>query len=287
MGGDLYYSGLPKLIDMLYVYPFSQLIHFCFGILTLIVIYKLARKYLNSTYSLLACIIFYSNLVVGWQSITAYIDLGRTFFEILALYLFIEKKYFQTAIVLGLAVSTKILALGSVGIFLFLGLPIAYCLVPILVVSPWLAFNYLNTGNPIYPIFSGFPMDWNFSLNILRLADPINPIYIIILPFVILSFSNLWTKHKTLLIYCILSFVIWFLTPHTGGGRFLLPYLPAWSVLTAILIQKNKFLVTMAIILAIISIGYRGIANAKNIPYLMGIQTKQDFLDKYLYDRFK
>lgn len=28
LGGDLYYSGLPKLIDMLYVYPGSQLIHF-------------------------------------------------------------------------------------------------------------------------------------------------------------------------------------------------------------------------------------------------------------------
>ncbi len=71
LDGDLYYSGLPKLIDMLYVYPFSQLIHFSFGILTLIVIYKLSRKYLDEKYSLLACIIFYSNLVVGWQSITA------------------------------------------------------------------------------------------------------------------------------------------------------------------------------------------------------------------------
>ena len=168
LSGDLYYSGLPKLIDMLYVYPYSQLIHFSFGILTLVVIYKLARKYLNSTYSLLACVIFYSNLVVGWQSITAYIDLGRAFFEILALYLFVEKKYLQTAIVLGLAISSKILAVGSVGIFIILGLPIAYCLVPILIVFPWLLFNYLNTGNPIYPIFANYPIDWNFSLNILR-----------------------------------------------------------------------------------------------------------------------
>ena len=287
LGGDLYYSGLPKLMDMLYVYPGAQLIHFSFGILTLIVIYKLARKYLNNTYSLLACIIFYSNLVVGWQSITAYIDLGRTFFEILALYLFLEKKYLQTAIILGLAVSTKILSLGSLPIFIILGLPIAYCLVPILIVSPWLIFNWLSTGNPIYPIFSGYPIDWNFSLNILRLADPINPIYIIILPFIILSFSHFWVKYKLLIIYCTLSFVIWFLTPHTGGGRFLMPYLPAWSVLTAILIQKNKFFVSLVIVLAIISIGYRGLANAKYMPHLLRIETEQEFLDKYLYHRFK
>lgn len=285
LGGNLYYSGLPKLIDMLYVYPKQQLIHFGFGILTLIVIYKLARKYLDEKYALLACIIFYSNLVVGWQSITAYIDLGRTFFEILALYLFVEKKYFQTAIVLGLAISSKILAASSVIIFVLLGFPIYYLLFTISIVSPWLTFNWLNTGNPIYPIFSGYSIDWNFSLNILRLADPVNPLYV--MAFVLLMVQGSWfievfKKYKTLFIYCGLGFVVWALTPHTGGGRFLLPYLPAWSVLTAILIQKNKFFVTIATILAIISIGYRGIANAKNIPFLLGQQTRTEFLDKYL-----
>ncbi|MBI5358900.1 hypothetical protein HZB69_04725 [Candidatus Amesbacteria bacterium] len=283
--GDLYYSGLPKLIDMLYVYPGSQLIHFSFGILTLLVIYKMARKYLNSTYSLLACIIFYSNLVVGWQSITAYIDLGRTFFEILALYLFVEKKYFQTAVILGLAISTKILALGSLVIFGFLGFPIIYFLISIIIPLPWLLFNYLNTGNPVYPIFSSYPIDWNFSINILRLADPINPIYVMVTPLI--PPLKLRGGQGVILIYCILSFVIWFLTPHSGGGRFLMPYLPAWSILTAILIQKNKFFITMAIVLAIVSLGYRGIANAKYIPYLLGVQTKQEFLNKYLYDRFR
>lgn len=278
LGGDYYYSGLPKLIDMFYVFPISQLIHFGFGILCLLVIYKLARKYLDHTGSLLACVIFYSNLVVGWQSITAYIDLGRTFFEILALYLFVEKKYLQTSIVLGLAVSSKILAVGSVLIFIVLGLPISYIIYPISIVSPWLIFNWVSTGNPIYPIFSGYPLDWNFSINILRLADPINPLYVMVLPLIF------FVKKipRVLLVYCGLGFVIWSLTPHTGGGRFLLPYLPAWSILAAILIRKNKFFIGMALVLAIISIGYRGLANTKYLPYLFGLQTKQEFLDKYL-----
>lgn len=116
IGGNLYYSAMPKLIDMLYIFPHAQLIHFGFGILTLVVIYKLARKYLDEKYSLLACVIFYSNLVVGWQSITAYIDLGRTFFEALAFYLLLDKKIYKSAIVLGLAMATKTLAVGSLGI---------------------------------------------------------------------------------------------------------------------------------------------------------------------------
>lgn len=290
LGGDYYYSGLPKLIDMFYVFPISQLIHFGFGILCLLVIYKLARKYLDHMGSLLACVIFYSNLVVGWQSITAYIDLGRTFFEILALYLFLEKKYLQTSIVLGLAISTKILAVGSLAIFAILGLPTFYFLISIFIVSPWLIFNWINTGNPVYPIFSGYPLDWNFSINILRLADPINPLYVMVLPLLITPpFPPLKLRGgikegdiKTLVIYCALSFMVWTLTPHTGGGRFLLPYLPAWSVLAAILIRKNKFFIGMALVLAIISIGYRGLANTKYLPYLFGLQTKQEFLDKYL-----
>ena len=87
-GGLLYYSAMPKLTEMLYIAGlavgneiFPKLIHFSFGILSLIALYKLSVMFLSIKWSFLACVIFYSNLVVGWQSITAYIDLARTFFE--------------------------------------------------------------------------------------------------------------------------------------------------------------------------------------------------------------
>ncbi|KKU67913.1 MAG: Dolichyl-phosphate-mannose-protein mannosyltransferase protein [Candidatus Amesbacteria bacterium GW2011_GWA1_47_20] len=107
IGGNLYYSAMPKLVDMLYVWGETpaKLMHLVFGLLSTAVTYKLARKWLEQKWALLAAVIFYSNLVVGWQSITAYIDLGRTFFEVLAFYLLVNKKIYKSAIVIGLALN--------------------------------------------------------------------------------------------------------------------------------------------------------------------------------------
>ncbi len=273
IGGNLYYSAMPKLIDMLYVWGETpaKLMHLVFGLLSTAVTYKLARKWLDEKGALLAAVIFYSNLVVGWQSITAYIDLGRTFFEVLAFYLLVEKKIYKSAIVLGLAMATKTIAVGSLGI---LGVVVwltrtrrdlvRYIALAMLVAAPWYIFSFVSTGNPVYPIFSGYKLEWDWTFNLLRLADPINPIYVMILPIV-------WLVRKKIPVmltaYCLLSFVVWYLTPRTGGGRFLLPYLPVWSVATAIAIAQSaklnaqKFLVGMVIALAVISIGYRGAAN--------------------------
>ena len=130
-GGLLYYSVMPKLTEMIYISALAfngeilaKLIHFSFGILTCVALYKVSREFFSSKASLIGVVIFYSNLVVGWQSITAYVDLARTFFELLALWGFIklyksgEKKWLvESAVMLGLAISTKLLALGSLLIF--------------------------------------------------------------------------------------------------------------------------------------------------------------------------
>ena len=92
---------MPKLIDMLYVPGLMfgaelvpKLISLGFGIMTCVAIYKLSRKFYDEKTSLIASLIFYSSLVVSWESTTAYIDLGRTFFEVLALWGIIN--YFET-----------------------------------------------------------------------------------------------------------------------------------------------------------------------------------------------
>src|SRR3989344_521141 len=118
---------MPKLTEMLYTAVlifnnenFAKIIHYLFGILCLFAVYKISRKFLSINFSLISVIVFYSNLVVGWMSITAYVDLSRTFYELLALWGFLlwheknERKWLiMSAVMLGFTISTKLLAIGS------------------------------------------------------------------------------------------------------------------------------------------------------------------------------
>ena len=327
----LYYSDMPKLLEMIYIGALSfgneilaKLIHFTFGILALIVIYKLSRKFISVDLSLIAALIFYSNLVVGWLSISSYVDLARTFFEILAIFAFIlfiekkERKYLLvSSLVLGLAVTTKLIALGSIGIFiilfiykfindkenlklLFSNISI-FTLICIIIPLPWFIFSYLNTGNLFYPYFS-IPVDAGNFINIPNLFlfpkaflnvfiytnDPISPLYLIFLPLIIIFYKNMNIKIKYLFIYSVISFFVWYFTQYFRGTRFLLPYLPIFSILCAYAISKIKqvnfknYLIVLVIFVSFISIGYRGLANAKYIPVILNNKSQSDFLKENL-----
>lgn len=319
-GNLLYYSAMPMFVHMLYVPGLllggeilPKLTHFLFGILILIVIYKFARVYLNKTYSLLAALIFYSNLVVGWLSITAFVDLPRAFFEIYSLYLFIlfnrtgrNKYLYQSAFVLGLAISTKILSLPTL-LFYILALTflkkrnervnqiIAFTGIVMVVIMPWLTFSYINTGNPIFPVFSQYYSP-NLSSSILSpivfikscidiflfSQDPLSPVYLIVLPLFLINFKKISTKYFLVTLYTIITFVIWYVTPHTGGGRFITAYLPAYSILCAILIYNSKklrsILIGVVLIISVVSIIYRGVANYKFLPVIFQRESKEVFL---------
>lgn len=329
-GGLFYYSVMPKLGELLFL-PFvavgleqgAKFVQFFFGIATCFVVYTVSRRFVSKTLSLMAVLLFYSNIVVSWESTTAYIDLIRAFFEIMALWSFFlwhERKqvrwFILTAIMVGGAISVKLLALGSLVLFLMLiaivlwkknilkiGMyEISFALVSLAVVSPWLLFAFFTTGNPVYPFFTPIyqstPDVSIFSLtrfftdivNLLLFSDdPISPIYVIILPLLLLSLKSLWKDHKVVLLYIIGSFILWYVTPRTGGGRFILPYLPAWSVLAVIVCTQWKsqklvytVLCVCAIVVAILTIGYRGIASARHIPVIIGTESKEEFLSKNL-----
>jgi len=329
-GGLLYYSAMPKLGEMFYIAALSfgseitaKLIHFAFGLLTCLAIYKLSRKFSSPLISLLAVLIFYSNLVVAWESITPYVDLIRAFFEILALFAFInwwqtdKKKWlFVSALILGLAITTKLLAIGSLIIFSLLIVAykkpfikavyytIVYWIISLLIPLPWLIFSYLNTGNPFFPFFSEtykiaaeplspilfFSEIWNLFIHS---ADPVSPLYLIFLPLLIFTFPKLKKEIKIVTLYSCLSIIIWYFTPRTGGGRFILPYLPALSIVIAAAIStisENKriskyflnFMFLLIICTSLISTGYRFLANKKYIPAIIGIQSKREFLSQNL-----
>lgn len=271
-GGLFYYSDMPKLGEMLYIGALSvgseinaKIIHFFFGIFCSIVVYKIARKYLSQLFSLLCVLIFFTNLVINFESITAYIDLIRTFFEILAVYAWIEyiefkkQKYFYlSALLIGLAITTKLLAFNSFFIILSLSLfyelknktPIPqiikklfiYILISLSVPLPWFIFSYVNTYNPLYPFFTPIFQNihksfWNVKLfNPLNFlitfwnlftysSDPISPFFIGFLPILIFSFRYLKSSIKYLIIYSVLGLLSWYGISTIEGSRLVLPYI--------------------------------------------------------------
>jgi hypothetical protein len=266
---------------------------------------------------------------VGWESITAYIDLGRTFFEILALYYFflfvkIKREIFlwMSSFVLGLAIATKSLAIGSLGIFVILLIiecisqkrqsgeivryTLLYIAISLIISLPWYLFAFTHIDSNFYSFLNllyGNNSQGLFNISIYlrdlfilftQAADPLNPIYIILLPLIFIFLRNSFRTYKLLYLYSFLALLIWCFTPRTGGGRFILPYLPVFSLLSAgilSLLQKSKtkfyqncyrLLFALIFFIAAFSIGYRFIANEKFLPVIFSKEPKTVFLDKNL-----
>ncbi|MBM3209129.1 hypothetical protein FJZ40_02450 [Candidatus Shapirobacteria bacterium] len=331
LGGLFYASEMPRLTEMLYAIAltfgneiWAKLIHFSFGILVAGALFRLIRRYFSVRTAILGVLIFYSSLVVGWQSTTAYIDLARTFFELLALDYFLRWFYnakwpekekisdlVTSALMLGLAASTKIFALGSLGIFgilillkkqkKFMRYVTCYMFFAVLIVLPWPILTFRATGNPIYPIGAGildptheitrfslsrFVIDfWNFFQ---RSADPLSPVFLVLLPLSIFGLKGQKPVVKTVALYCLLAYAVWYFIPRTGGGRYGLPYLPAFSFLAAssFSVRWPKIIrraaLASVLLFACFSLVYRLGANLKYLPYVLGRETKAEFLKSNL-----
>ncbi len=323
-------SSLPRLTEMFYTASlvlgneiWAKLIHFSFGLLSLLALFNLLKRYFPLRISLLGILTFYTMLVVGWLSTTAYVDLTWTFFEILALDNFLKwyekkKESFlnRAAILVGLAMATKIFAFASLIAFLSIILIlrrknwfrkiIVFGLLALFVVSPWLVLSWINVGNPLFPLF-GSPLDlqavkivpqpnWlvqkliNFPFLLWRATfqpdDIISPIYLLFLPLVLVI---IWKQKPSFKIIGLYSLIGSFLVP-SASNRYLLPYL-AGLTLPALAVfnyswKKKRFLIQvftgLIIFSAILNLGSRGLATKKFIPYLLGQETKGEFLTKHL-----
>jgi len=329
-GGLLFVSALPRLTEMLYTVAlffgneiWTKLIHFAFGILASVALFKLLRRYFSERLSVLGVLTFYTMLVVGWQSTTAYVDLARTFFEVLALFFFLswveEKKnhfLYESAIMTGLAMATKILAFGTLFTFLFLIFLLKrknflknafiFGLLAILTVSPWIVLSYVNTGNPLFPLFGnhqapGIIKGGASILTLLRESilkmplslwkatlypdDILSPVFLLFLPLVLIV---IWKQKLAIKLTALYVLLGTFFAP-VESNRYLLPYLPGATLITLSVFNypwKKKFLEKFLIFLiflgAILNLGSRGLATRKFIPYLTGQQTKKEFLTEHL-----
>jgi 4-amino-4-deoxy-L-arabinose transferase-like glycosyltransferase len=323
-GGLLYYSDIPKNIEMLFAVSLAfgnevlaKLVHFVFGLLTMLTIFKISRKFFNIELSLLSCIIFYSSLLVGWESITAYVDLGTAFFTAVSVYLFINwldkknnKYLLYTALITGLTIATKTISLNLIFIFaaliIIFGVKekfsfkkiifqlISFIFISVITALPWFIFAFANTGNPLYPLFDPNITIIN-TVSLLPLLnmfifsqDPINPIYAILLPLIIVYFLRFDFKLRMLSLFTLFALIFWVLDSEIGGARFFLPYLPSLSVISVAAVNNIKYLkfknylIILVVIISLISIGYRFVANVKYLPVILGRESKSQFLTTHL-----
>jgi drug/metabolite transporter superfamily protein YnfA len=332
-GELLHYSGFPQLIEMLYLLAlglgnalFAKIIHFLFGVGSSVILFKWLKKEINNLYALSGVVIFYTQLLVGWLSTTAYIDLGRTFFELLGIFAFWKwldnsdrKWLLEAGVFIGLAASTKLLSFASMLVLALVVLKVSeenrfrnlviFAFPALIIPLPWFIWNYTQTGFFLYPIldqelfqaqsvglnlsqwlFSRTP--WNLLKSIWNTAftsgDILTPIYLFFFPL-FLFYPAHKKKEKIMLSVFLLNLAIWFFIP-LNYNRFLLPYTPLLIFLickrvSAVQENNNKIkeiFFSTVLLVALINTGVRVIRNSRFIPYLIGRQTKKEFMKKNL-----
>ncbi len=196
------YSNYPLNVEMLYVWGLllpgiavSRMIHFGLGVLSVLVIYLIARKHFSREAGRVSVYLFLSMIGIGILSASAFNDFGLVFFCLMSLFVLLNwvetrKSYWLilTGIFSGFALGAKYTAAVNLGIILILILIIgliekekprtlASDLMLILVsaflsFSPWLLKNFIFTGNPVYPFFYEIlgGKGWN-AFNRLRFSE--------------------------------------------------------------------------------------------------------------------
>ncbi len=100
--------------------------------------------------------------------------------------------------------------------------------------------------------------------------------------------NNLPRNFFYLFLYSLLGIVVWYTTPQTGGGRFIMAYLPVLSIVSAGVFCAGcprwfqKILIGLIFLTIITTIFYRGIANKRYLPVILGRETKAHFLTTHL-----
>lgn len=252
-GNLLYWSGLPRLAEMIYMFFPGKLVHWWFGLVSAYFVYRLSGWG--------QALLWYSTLLVGWLSTTAYVDLIAAAFLLGA----VVYRRWKQALFLILAGAVKLQALAYNWVI---------ALVPWAVLGylPFMIINWQATGNPVYPFGEGFGFETEWFLNGFWywLSRPLR-----------LFFDPAYRVGPVLLILFLLArkklpaaFIIWFFLPGTDFGRFALFPL---ALLSSRISLRSRLAIALVIIQAVAGISGRAYANAKYLN-----PDRDDFLCRYL-----
>lgn len=328
-GGLLYTTGLPRLVtyansllldagrwlslESPEILP--KLLSYLMGLFSAHLIYRIARRYTGSAPAWAASAMWYASIVVGWQSIAAYVDLHRTFFTLLAVWFTLDVlegkgrlSSVKSGLMWGLAYSTKILA-GVDLFFMTFVLTLStsriarsFVVIVLLagsIASVWGILNVVQGYHFFYPmvgVSARMPLD--FSLRDSHLWSPlllfIHPQHrtgpLLLVLGILAGKKVLQSLPKPLTLTALSLFLSWWFAPATiwkGDGRYFLPAMAVLSVSGGIIWYRlrgtRRRLATFCIVgQCLFGIVYRAIANTKFVPYIMGYESKTEFLSTHL-----
>lgn len=192
------YSNLPLGTELLFAvallfqdYVLAKLVHFGFGLLTVLLVFHLARRIAGAWAGLVASALVLLNPVVLYEMRLAYVDLAYAFYFLLA-FAFVLRALDRApprrldlllaGIACGALLAIKITGVLAVACLVLLylwprrghthGPPRAWrslpllLLPPVVLALPWVLKSLAYTGNPVYPLFHaqfGGP-EWNLAL---------------------------------------------------------------------------------------------------------------------------
>jgi len=178
LGGTYAVEGRPMFQHMLFTWGIAlggdiipKLLHFSFGLYTVLTIYALTRRYLNSS-PLLASTLFYTAPVVQMVTPWAYVDMGVTFYTTITVYALLNWSYgrgtrWGLLAVLSAAWSAQVKNNGWFIMVFTVGMAIyklararypwrqraqvaaGFCLVGLLASCPWLIASSQVSGQPL------------------------------------------------------------------------------------------------------------------------------------------
>jgi len=183
-----HHSHFPATLQMLYVPALAfggpagpKVMHFAYGLLTLVAAYVLTRRHLSKAAAKWVPVVIISTPLFGWMTTVTYVDLGVCAYVMLAVHMFLSWWRTQrgsdlalAGVMAGAAMAVKMQGIPYFGVLLLAALYIcwrrrtrvslwqqaaAFGLIGAAIASPWYIKSWIITGNPVYPfaysIFGG------------------------------------------------------------------------------------------------------------------------------------
>lgn len=297
----------------------AKIIAYFFGLVLVVVTYFLSRKLLNRQWSLLICIFVSGFQVVSWQSSSFYIDIAKAVWELSAIWLFINTNSAKSALTLGASLASKTFSILLLPVFVLLQLIqktptnkiVMATIISLLVAAPYYWLSYSATGNLFYSlthhsenlsaiggaesltqqIVSRTQKLPKMPIEMVLMKDYASPLLIFLFPLLLWKGKRL-IQNRTLFLlttFTLCQLLLWWYIPPLSVRYALSGFITALLVTTYLLKDfwlKQKYAEqTLILILLVIGIMYmpvRAYVVYRSSQYLLGTQTKQEYLEQFM-----